>query len=304
MIGRLAIWLLPFTPRSIVRKVASRYVAGEDLASASLVVQSLNARSYLATMDILGENAADSNVADGTVREYLDVLDRIRTDSLQSNVSLKLSHLGVRLSREAARERLASIVQHARKLDNFVWIDMEDSSLTDETLDVYRLFWARGEPVGAVLQSYLRRTLDDARSLASIGARVRLCKGIYREPSSIAFRGREEIRESFLAAADALFASPDTMVAFATHDRLLIERCLRLVAKRGVPPTRFEFQVLLGVPIEDVLDPLVSQGIAARVYVPFGPEWYPYASRRLRENPRIASYILRQMFLPSGRRRG
>lgn len=303
MIGWLASRLLPLVPRSIVHTVASRYVAGEDLSAAVGVVRSLNDRGYEATLDVLGEDAKDAGVADRTVQDYLDVLDRIRADSLRSNVSLKLTHLGLRLDRDAARDRLLRVAGRAREIGNFVRIDMENSAVTDATLEIYRAVRASGGPVGAVLQSYLRRTVDDARSLAAMGANVRLCKGIYREPRAIAFRGREEVRASFLAAAEALLRAPGTYVAFATHDRPLIERCLDLVARMQVPADRFEFQALLGVPVEDVLDRLVSRGVRVRVYVPFGEEWFPYASRRLRENPRIASYVLRQMFAPTSRAR-
>lgn len=285
-------------PRAVVHAVASRYVAGEDLSAAAGVVRSLNARGYEATLDVLGEDARDATVADRTVREYLDVLERIRADSLRCNVSLKLTHLGLRLDRDAARERLRRIVERARELGNFVRIDMEDSSVTDATLEIYRAMRAADGPVGAVLQACLRRTLDDARALAATGANVRLCKGIYREPRAIAYHGREQVRASYLAAAEALLRAAGTYVAFATHDRPLIERCLDLVARLAIPADRFEFQALLGVPVEDVLDRLVSRGVRVRAYVPFGEDWYPYASRRLRENPKIASYVLRQMFAP------
>lgn len=301
MIGWVASRLLPLVPRSVVHAVASRYVAGKDLSTAAGVVRSLNGRGFEATLDVLGENARDAEVADRTVRDYLDVLDRIRADSLRCNISLKLTHLGLRLDRDAARDRLLQIADRARELGNFVRIDMEDSTVTDATLEIYRAVRAHGGPIGAVLQSCLRRTVDDARSLAAMGANVRLCKGIYREPRAIAFHGREDVRVSFLAAAEALLRAPGTYVAFATHDRSLIDRCLDLVSRMDVPTERFEFQALLGVPVEDVLDRLVSEGIRVRVYVPFGEEWFPYASRRLRENPRIASYVLRQMFAPTSR---
>ncbi len=301
MIGWVASRLLPLIPRRIVHAVAKRYVAGEDLSTAAGVVRALNDRGWDATLDVLGEDARDAEVADRTVQDYLNVLDRIRADSLRCNVSLKLTHLGLRLDRDAARDRLLRVTERARDLGNFVRIDMEDSSVTDATLETYRFVRAHGGPVGAVLQASLRRTVDDARGLAAMGANVRLCKGIYREPRTIAFRGREEVRSSFLQAAEVLLGAPGTHVAFATHDRLLIGRCLDLAARMDVPADRYEFQALLGVPVEDVLDGLVSRGIRVRVYVPFGEEWFPYASRRLRENPRIASYVLRQMFKPATR---
>ncbi len=300
MIGWLAARMLPLVPRSVVRRVASRYVAGEDLTTAIEVVRTLNARGYEATLDVLGEHAKDTAVADRTVEEYLNVLARIREQSLRSNISLKLTHLGLHLDRDATTQRLIRIAEQARDQGNFVRIDMEDSSVTDVTLAIYRELRARDLPVGAVLQAYLRRTVEDAENLARLGANVRLCKGIYREPRTIAFHDREEVRASFLRAAEALLTSGDAYVAFATHDRPLVERCLALVSRLGVPSRRFEFQALLGVPVEDLLDRLVAQGFRVRVYVPFGVDWYPYASRRLRENPQVASYVLKQMFAPRG----
>lgn len=312
MIGWIAARLLPVVPRVVVRAIASRYVAGEDLACAIRVVRGLNEKGFEATLDVLGEDASSGEVADKTVTEYVEVLDRIRSESLQSNISLKLTHLGLRLDRKSAQDRLARIIEAAWTRGIFVRIDMEDSSVTDVTLDIYRSVrdrW-RNEPraspinhphrdvVGAVLQACLKRTEGDARRLAEEGANIRLCKGIYRESRKIAWRGREEVRKSFLAAAETLLAAADTYVAFATHDRILIERCLELVERGRVPKKQYEFQALLGVPIEDVLEDLVRRGIRVRVYVPFGVDWYPYASRRLRENPKIASYVIRQMFKP------
>jgi len=297
MIGWLTSRMLPVVPKAVVRRVASRYVAGEDLDAAVAMVRGLNARGYEATLDILGENARDSGEAERTRTGYREVLDRIQQEGLKSNVSIKLTHLGVRLDATAAKERLETIVQRAKEYRNFVRMDMEDSSLTQVTLDLYEDLHQRYRgAVGAVLQAYLHRTAQDAQRLAALGANVRLCKGIYREPRAIAYQDREQVRKSFLQAAATILNAPDTYLAFATHDRVLIDRCLELV--RRVPADRYEFQALLGVPVEDLLDRLVARGVRVRVYVPYGSDWYPYATRRLRENPKIASYVLRQLFSP------
>ena len=298
MLGQIVAKMLPIVPKGIVRQVASRYVAGEDLASAMRTVRGLNARGVFATVDILGEDAADEAHADATVAGYLAVLDAIRDEGLKSNVSVKLTHLGMRLDRDRAAARLARLVEAAAGRDGFVRIDMEDSSLTAATLDLHAAMRDRfgGRHVGTVLQAYLRRTREDTARMAAIGADLRLCKGIYREPRDIAFHGREEIRKSYLDCAEAMVRSDSAYVGFATHDRVLIRRLVEMVEAAGIARDRFEFQALLGVPIDDVLDDLVAKGYKVRIYVPFGEEWYPYSTRRLKENPKLATYILKQMF--------
>ena len=298
MFGWMVSRMLPVVPKGVVRQVAKRYVAGEDLETAAAVVRTLNEKRREATVDILGEDAKDADHADGTVRGYGQVLEAIATRGLRSNVSVKLTHLGLRLDRTACEARLAAILETAKGRGNFVRIDMEDSSLTDVTLEIHASVRERfgGAHVGTVLQAYLRRTLGDAEKLAAMGANLRLCKGIYREPVGLAFHGREEIRENYMAVAETLLAGTGTHVGFATHDRKLIARLREMVARLAVPEDRFEFQALLGVPIDDVLDDLAAEGHTVRIYVPFGEEWYPYSSRRLKENPKLATYIVRQMF--------
>ncbi len=296
MLGWLVTRMLPIIPMPVVRKVSSRYVAGENLDCATAVVKGLNDRGYRATMDILGEDAKDAAHADGTVDGYRQVLDRIAKEGLKSNVSVKLTHMGIRLGRSESEARLARVLDKAAEHDNFVRIDMEDSGLTDTTFEVYRAARARYPKVGTVIQAYLRRTVSDARVLAAEGANLRLCKGIYREPGEIAFHGKEEIRQSYLQTAEILLSAPGTYTGLATHDRILLQRLQELVARLDVPKDRFEFQALLGVPVDDVLDGLVAQGYTVRWYVPFGEEWYAYSTRRLKENPKMATYIMRHWF--------
>lgn len=296
MFGALVARMLPLVPLTVVRRVARRYVAGEDLQAALDLVRVLNRRDRQATLDILGEDARDDRVADQTLEAYLEILDSIAHQSLGSNISVKLTHLGLRLDVEKARKRLFTLAERAAQHDSFVRIDMEDSSITDITLDIHREADRRYGTVGTVLQSYLRRTEDDARVLAGIRADIRLCKGIYVERPEVAFQGRQEIRDSFLRSARVLMAGEGTYVGFATHDRTLVAALVELVEEVGFPRDRFEFQVLLGVPVDDVLDDLVERGFKVRVYVPFGEEWYPYATRRLKENPKLAAYVLRNLF--------
>jgi len=296
MIGQVITPFLGLVPKSIVRSIAKRYVAGETLESALSTVQRLNNAQIWATLDVLGENTKSNEEADETLKAYEECLDAISRLGLKSNISIKLTHFGLRLDKDKTRDRVLSLVEKAHNLKNFVRIDMEDSSITQVTLDIYRYVRERFSNVGCVLQAYLKRTLEDAKALASEGANVRICKGIYNEPKEIAYKKKDEIRKKFLEVAEVLLEGANTYVAFATHDLYLIERCLELVKEKHISSDRFEFQALLGVPIEETLKALVRDGYKVRVYVPFGKEWYPYSIRRLKENPRIASYVIKHLF--------
>lgn len=296
MFGWMVSRMLPIIPKPVVKAVASRYVAGEDLPSAVEKVRQLNAKGFEATLDILGEDAADAAHADRTVQGYCDVLDAIAENGLRSNVSIKLTHMGLRLDRGEAEARMTRVIEHADRLGNFVRIDMEDSSLTSTTLEIHASLKQRFPRIGTVLQAYLRRTVDDAKTLAASGGNLRLCKGIYREPKAIAFPGKEEIRASYLEAAEILLKGDGSYVGFATHDRVLAARLVELVERIGAPKDRFEFQALLGVPVDDMLEDFVKRGYKVRVYVPFGDEWYAYSTRRLKENPKMATYVTKALF--------
>jgi len=218
--------------------------------------------------------------------QYHDVLARIADEGLDSNVSVKLTGLGLELDTELCKDNLEAVVGDAAARGNFVRIDMEDSSTTDDTLRIYRELHAEGhENLGVVLQSYLRRTLHDLPGLDN----VRLCKGIYVEPPEIAYREFEAVRANFVRCLVALL-DRGTYVGIATHDEFLVEEALRLVHERNLDRDRYEFQMLLGVR-EDRADQLVREGHRLRVYVPYGRHWYQYSIRRLQENPKIAGYI-------------
>jgi len=296
MIGRAIVPFLGLVPKGVVRSIAKRYVAGETLESALSVVQRLNQSQMWATLDVLGENTRFDEEADETLKAYLECLEAISKLGLKSNISIKLTHFGLRVDQEKTRNRVLSLVEKAHELNNFVRIDMEDSSVTQLTLDIYRYVRERFANVGCVLQAYLKRTVEDAKILASEGANVRICKGIYNEPKEIAYKKRDEIRNKYLEVAEVLLEGADTHVAFATHDLYLIERCVEIVKKKQISSDRFEFQALLGVPVDETLKRLVENGYRVRIYVPFGKEWYPYSVRRLKENPRIASYVIKHLF--------
>jgi len=272
--------------------VARRYVAGTERAEALAVVRELNGEGIVGTIDLLGEHAATEAEADEASREYEAILEELEHGGLRSGISVKLTHLGLKLDRARCERRLRRLVEIAASRGGFVRIDMEDSSCTDDTLDLYRRLRTETDAVGVVLQAYLRRSLADARALVEGPTpSVRICKGIYREPREIAFHDAEAIRTNFLRILDALVAGGAT-VGIATHDERLAYECKRILEAREVPPERFEFQMLLGVD-EELRRILLAEGHRMRVYIPYGKEWHAYSLRRLRENPRIARYVLR-----------
>ena len=284
LLDRAVVTLLPAVPKRVVQTLSSRYIAGSDLADARRVVARLNAEGKLATVDVLGEEITHADEAAAITRAYLDVLDAIDEDGLDANVSVKLTGLGLKLDPALARENVRAIAARG----TFVRIDMEDSSTTDATLELYRDLVAEGcDNLGVVLQATLRRTVDDARGLA--GANVRLCKGIYIEPPELAYRGFEDVRQSYLRALDVLLDG-GAYVGIATHDEYLVDRGIAAVRERDLEPSEYELQMLLGVRPE-LGDRIVADGHRLRIYVPFGRHWYEYSLRRLQENPKIAGYV-------------
>jgi proline dehydrogenase len=282
--------LLPAVPKPIVQKVSERYIAGTDLEDACRVVKDLNAAGKMATIDVLGEEVSSREEALEIAQAYNHVFEAIERDGLDSNVSVKLTALGLKVEYELCKENLETVVRHAAARDNFVRIDMEDSSCTNDTLRLYRDLRAEGhENVGVVLQAYLRRTIRDVRDLVPLGVNVRLCKGIYNEPPSIAYKDYQGVRDSFVQCLDELLGG-GAYVGIATHDEWLIEEGLRLVEKHGPTREQYEFQMLLGVR-DQRGDELVREGHRLRIYVPYGEHWYGYSLRRLQENPKIAGYI-------------
>jgi proline dehydrogenase len=284
LLDRAIVRLLPTVPRTAVRRIAGRYIAGERLEDAVSTVQELNSEGKTATIDVLGEEVAKPYEAGEIVRAYHDVFEAIREHELDSNVSVKLTGLGLKLGYKLCRRNLEIVVRHAAESGNFVRIDMEDSSTTDDTLRLYRHLREAGlDNVGVVLQARLRRTLDDIADLAELEPSVRICKGIYLEPWAVAYTDFDEIRENFVRCLEALLETA-SHVGIATHDEYLIEQA-KLRARE-----RYEFQMLLGVR-EQLGDELVRDGERLRIYVPYGRQWYEYSLRRLQENPKIAGYV-------------
>jgi proline dehydrogenase len=290
LLDRAIVRLLPAVPRPIVQKLSGRYIAGPELKDARAAVRRANAEGKMATVDVLGEEIASEEDAAAIVDAYRDVFADIERCGLDANVSVKPTALGLNLDLDLCRDNLRTVVEDAAARGNFVRIDMEDSSTTDDTLRLYRELREEGyDNLGVVLQAMLRRTLDDVRSLADLRPSVRLCKGIYVEPEEIAYREYEAVRASFVRALEALLDA-GCYVGIATHDRWLVEQGRHLVAERDLGREEYEFQMLLGVRPE-LGDELVAEGHRLRIYIPFGRHWYAYSLRRLQENPKIAGYI-------------
>jgi proline dehydrogenase len=281
---------LPVVPKPVVRRISERYIAGEELDDAVRVIRRLNGQGKLATIDVLGEEITSPDEARAIAAAYREALEAIEREQLESNVSVKPTALGLKLGYDLCRENLEDLVRDAAERGDFVRIDMEDSSTTDDTLRLYRELRAEGyENLGIVFQARLKRTLQDIRDLAELRPNVRLCKGIYLEPPEIAYRDFDSIRASFVQALGELL-EVGCYVGIATHDEWLVEQGQRLTSTRGLGRDEYEFQMLLGVR-PAMGDELVRLGHRLRIYTPFGRDWYEYSLRRLQENPKIAGYI-------------
>jgi proline dehydrogenase len=286
---------LPLVPRSLVRRFAGRYIAGDKLEDAVRVVKALNSRGICATIDILGEEIDDREEALAAVEAYKKVLAAIDAEKLDSNISLKPTMLGLKIDTAFCQENVAVICDEVKRYGNFIRIDMEDSSCTQDTLDVYYALRERYDNVGTVIQSYLRRSLADCVGLAAAQANLRLCKGIYNEPRELAYKDKAVVNANFGFLLDVLLGG-GCYVGIATHDEKMVWEGLRAVYECGLERDQYEFQMLLGVDAK-LRDIIVAAGHKLRIYVPFGTAWYPYSTRRLKENPHLAGQIFRNIFV-------
>jgi proline dehydrogenase len=270
--------------------LARRFVAGDTLDEAVTAVRELNRRGFTASLDHLGENVAEEQAARVAAEDYLGAFDRIAATRLDANVSIKLTQLGLDISAGLCRELLRAILERARQLDNFVRIDMEGSAYTERTLDLVLELHREFPDCGVVLQSYLYRTLDDVRRANAAGIRVRLVKGAYDEPPTIAFARKSDVDSHFARAMEELLLK-GTYPAIATHDERLTAATVEFARQRGIAADRFEFQMLYGIR-RDLQESLLRAGYRVRVYVPYGTEWYPYLMRRLAERPANVLFLI------------
>ena len=267
----------------LAKRFAKRFVAGETLPEALAAVAGLNAKGISASLDLLGESVTNEREARAAAAQYLAVLDRIHEKKLDANVSLKLTAMGLDISEELCVSTMHDILDRALELSTFVRLDMEGSAYTERTLNLFadRLYPVYRDHVGIVLQSYLYRTRSDVERAVQLGCRVRLCKGAYKEPASVAFPEKKEVDSNYVLCMHRLLDGGN-YPGIATHDPKIIDDAKGYVAEHNIDRSRFEFQMLYGIR-RDLQEQLVREGYRMRVYVPFGTEWYPYFMRRLGE---------------------
>lgn len=281
-------------PENIVWLFSKKYIAGKTLQSAVDTVKQLNSKGILATLDVLGESVHNKEEAIEAKNKALEVLDAIVKYKLNANLSIKPTQMGLAIDKEVAYQNIIELVKKAASINNFVRIDMEDSPYTDATLDLYKRIFSEIKNVGVVLQAYLKRTSNDTIVLNKIGTNYRLCKGIYIEPATIAYKDKQAIRDNFMKCLELMLKNGN-YVGIATHDKYLIDKSYELIKDLNIPKDKFEFQMLLGVR-EDLREKINNDGYKIRIYVPFGEDWYKYSIRRLQENPQLAGHIAKEFF--------
>lgn len=294
--NKLIVGLMPIFPKSFIWLFSRRYIAGKLLDDAVDKTKELNGLGCCATIDVLGEEVTDLDEATQSKDECIQVLEAIDANGLDANLSLKLTSLGLRIDKEHCYRNVKEIVEKAKQLKNFVRIDMEDSTCTDDTLEIYRRLRKDYKNVGTVIQSYLKRSKEDVQGLIDDGiAHLRLCKGIYDEPKEIAFKDKEEVRDSFMELIRMMLDSK-SYVGIATHDKAVVDRSYEMIGSKKAKESDYEFQMLLGV-TERMRGEIVNKGNRMRVYVPYGEQWYGYCTRRMKENPQLVGHIIKNLFI-------
>ena len=301
ILNKIIVAGIPLVPKPLVGYFSKRYIAGSALEDAIAEVKRLNCMGMCATVDVLGELITKLEEAESPVNQYLEVLKALEENHLDANISVKPTQLGLNLDYDKCLENYVKLVEDAKKRGNFVRIDMEDHPTTDKTLQLYTDLRSKYDSVGVVLQAYLRRTVNDIEALAKKidNLNFRICKGIYVEPHTIAWKDYDIVRKNFEYLLEVAFNN-NAYVGIATHDEWLVWAALKILHNLKIPRDRYEFQMLLGVKPE-LRKIIVDQGHKLRVYTPFGEQWYPYSTRRLRENPKMAEHIMKSLFTPAVR---
>lgn len=300
IVNKLIANMLPHMPKRLIWIFSKRYIAGETIDDGLRAARELNAQGVEVTVDVLGEFITSLAQAESYKNKYLETIDRFTSENIKGNFSLKPSMFGLLIDKEACYKHLYDIIALATKKNSFVRIDMEDSQCVDPEMTLFKQLKKKFPGhVGLVVQAYLRRTLDDLNSLNNLPANghplnFRLCKGIYVEPPHVAYKDYQEVRDHFLEDLEYLFKNK-MYVGIATHDKYLIDQAKILIEKYEVPRDMYEFQMLYGVTPE-LRRSVVQEGHKMRVYVPFGKEWFGYSTRRLKENPKMASHIIKALF--------
>ena len=295
LINYLIIQIIPFLPKVFVRLVASPYIAGITDDEMLINVQKLNNKGYDVAIDILGEHVTTEQEATEITERYANLYGRIASQQLNANLSIKLSHIGQDLGYDVVKNNLMILVNAAKKHNNFLRLDMENSPYTSETINLYKKAFEDYSNVGIVLQAYMHRSKDDLDKLANEKFNVRICKGIYIESEDIAYRDYQKIRDNYIVLVQQALIK-GAYVGIASHDEYLIDKLYLWIKENQIPTTQYEFQILHGVPMEKKLQQLIKEGNKVRVYVPYGDNWYDYSVRRLKENPKMAGYIIKNIF--------
>ena len=301
MFNKMIAAMLPYFPKKIIWIFSKRYIAGETIEDAIRASKELNAKGIKVTLDILGEFIKNLDEAEKNKVEYLELIDRIQKENIDGNYSVKPTMFGLLIDKEVCYKHIREIVAKAASYNNFIRVDMEDSPCTDMEIELYRKLKAEfPKNVGLVVQAYMKRTLQDVTNLMDIHTtetplNYRLCKGIYVEPAAIAYKKYEEINAHYLEDLEFMLKN-GVYPGIATHDKPLIEGAYKLIEKYNVPKNKYEFQMLYGVTPE-LRSSIVANGHTMRVYVPFGKQWFGYSTRRLKENPKMASHIMKALFV-------
>jgi proline dehydrogenase len=303
MINQAIARILPLMPKQLVWIFSKKYISGETLADALRESRKLNAEGCTVTVDVLGEFVSKIEEADQYKREYIEVVEKFSAAGIKGNVSVKPTMFGLLLDKEACYDNIREIVRTAAENDSFIRIDMEDSTCTDDEIDLFlRLKKEFPHRVGLVLQAYMRRTHDDIKNLMKAHSpdsplNFRLCKGIYVEDESIAYKGYQEIRDHYLEDLEFILKE-GIFVGIATHDTYLVDNAIKMLESLGIPKDRYEFQMLYGVS-SNLRRSIVDKGHPLKVYVPFGKQWFRYSTRRLKENPHMVWHIVKAIFVRS-----
>ena len=295
LINNLIIQILPFLPKFLVKIVASPYIAGITDQEMLKNVEKLNRKGFKVAIDILGEHVQTKKEADEITSRYVAIYDEISRKNLSANISIKLTHIGQDLGIDITRDNLTKLVKAAKKNNNFLRLDMENVPYTSETIKLYKEMFNNYDKIGIVIQAYLHRSIDDIKALSNDKFNVRICKGIYVEDPNLVLSDYNDIRENYILLVKESLKN-GSYVGIATHDEFLIDSLYSWILENNISKDSYEFQVLHGVPMQKKLKKLMDEGNTVRVYLPYGDNWYDYSVRRLKENPKMAGYIIKNLF--------
>ena len=295
LINNLIIQILPFLPKFLVKIVASPYIAGITDQEMLQSVEKLNRKGFKVAIDILGEHVQTKKEADEITSRYVTIYDEVSRKNLSANISIKLTHIGQDLGIDITRDNLTKLVKAAKKNNNFLRLDMENVPYTSETIKLYKEMFNNYDKIGIVIQAYLHRSIDDIKALSNDKFNVRICKGIYVEDPNLVLSDYNDIRENYILLVKESLKN-GSYVGIATHDEFLIDSLYSWILENNISKDSYEFQVLHGVPMQKKLKKLMDEGNTVRVYLPYGDNWYDYSVRRLKENPKMAGYIIKNLF--------